>query len=56
MHMTLLTLLTQPVQVAAVERMLTDIDDLPQQFQSAEIVYLSKNCLNHLEVCSFDGR
>lgn len=33
------------------ERMLTDIDQLPHQFQSAEIVYLSKNCLTDLEVC-----
>lgn len=38
------------LQVAAVERMLTDIDELPQQFQSAEILYLSKNCLTQLEV------
>lgn len=38
------------LQVAAVERMLTDIDELPEQFKSAEIVYLSKNCLTHLQV------
>jgi hypothetical protein len=37
-------------QVAAVERMLTDIDELPEQFKSAEIVYLSNNCLTHLQV------
>jgi hypothetical protein len=55
MHVTLLLLRCfQHVQVAAVERMLTDIDDLPQQFQSAEIVYLSKNCLTHLEVRLFN--
>lgn len=39
------------VQVAAVERMLTEVDELPEQFKSAEIVYLSKNCLTSLEVC-----
>lgn len=40
------------VQVAAVERMLTEVDELPEQFKSAEIVYLSKNCLTSLEVCN----
>jgi hypothetical protein len=39
------------LQVAAVERMLTDIDELPEPFKSAEIVYLSKNCLANLQVC-----
>lgn len=38
------------VQVAAVERMLTEIDEVPEQFKSAEIVYLSTNCLTNLEV------
>jgi len=33
-----------------VERMLTEIDELPEQFKSAEIVYISKNNLTNLEV------
>jgi hypothetical protein len=47
----------QPVllQVAAVERMLTDIDELPEPFKSAEVVYLSKNCLSNLQVCFSRG-
>lgn len=38
------------MQVVAVERQLTLIDELPRQFQCAEVVYVSKNNLTSLQV------
>jgi Leucine-rich repeat (LRR) protein len=35
-------------QVACVERYLTQIDELPEQYRSAEVVYLSRNSLRSL--------
>jgi hypothetical protein len=36
------------LQVACVERYLTHIDELPEQYRSAEVVYLSRNSLRSL--------
>lgn len=36
------------LQVACVERYLTHIDELPEQYHSAEVVYLSRNSLRSL--------